>query len=176
MKEQAANIADQIKISGGGDQFQTQQTPNLAVEIKALFPDAEVFGVKLVNGRATRAVLDITNNEAEPISLLIVGGTLLTLSDLPGAPDPPQVVRNLTATKYSISIPAGEKESVNYAFTTELHPQDLRLNLAAVLQDSKGTVYTKATFNETVSIVEAPFSVFDPQMYVGHSPRRRSAR
>lgn len=90
----------------------------------------------------------------------------MTPSDLPGAPDPPQIVRNLTATKYSLSIPAGQKESINYAFTTELHPQNLRLNLAAVLRDSKGTVYTKPIFNETVSVVEAPVSFFDPQMYV----------
>nr|POF14213.1 isoform 2 of dual specificity protein phosphatase 1 [Quercus suber] len=161
----SGNIADHIKVSGGGDQFNVQQTPNLAVDITTLFPDAEVFGVKLVNGRATRAVLDVTNNEAQPISLLLVGGSLTTPSDQPGAPDPPQILRNLTSTKYSLSIPAGQKESINYAFTTDMHPQTLRLNLAAMLQDSKGTVYTKPLFNETVSIVEAPVSIFDPQMY-----------
>nr|POF14387.1 hypothetical protein CFP56_76494 [Quercus suber] len=160
------NIADQIKISGGGDQFNAQQTPNIAVEITTLFPDAEVFGVKLVNGKATRAILDVANKEAEPISLLLVGGSLMTPSDQPGAPDPPQILKNLTATKFSLSIPAGQKESINYAFTTDMHPQNLKLNLIAMLQDSKGTVYTKPIFNETVSIVEAPVSIFDPQMYV----------
>lgn len=83
---------------------------------------------------------------------------------MPGAPSPPAIVRNLTATRYDLSIPAGEKETLSYSFATEMHPQDLTLNIAAVIQDSVGTVYTAQAYNETVSVVEAPTSFFDPQM------------
>lgn len=141
-------------------------TPNLAVEISTSFPDSEIFGVKLVNGRATRAILDVSNHETAPINVLVVGGSLTTPIDVPGAPDPPVVLRNLTAAKYGVQIPAGEKETLTYSFATEMHPQDLRLSIAAVLQNEAGSVFTKMVYNETVSVVEAPMSIFDPQMYV----------
>lgn len=150
-----------------------QQSPILAVDISTSFPQSEIFGVKLVNGHPTRAVLDISNHEPAPVSLQIIGGSLTTPLDTPGAPDPPQVLRNLTAQRYGVLIPAGEKESVTYTFATEFHPQDLRLNLAAVLQDGEGNVFTKMVYNETVSVVEAPMSIFDPQMYV-HSAQTQT--
>ena len=65
-----------------------------------------------------------------------------------------------------MEIPAGQSESISYNFVTELQPQDLKLNLAAVVTDSEGTPYTLPAFNETVSIVEPDTSIFDPQMYV----------
>jgi len=82
-----------------------------------------------------------------------------------GAPDPPVNLRNLTTSRYGVSIPAGERESLTYAFATEMHPQELTLSIAAVLQGASGDVYTKQVYNETVSVVEAPMSFFDPQMY-----------
>ena len=142
------------------------QSPNLKVDISTSFPQSEIFGVKLVNGHPTKAVLDVSNNEPQPISVLLVYGFLTTPIDVPGAPDPPQVLRNLTAARYGVSIPAGEKETITYSFATEFHPQDLRLNLAAVLSNSENAMFTKILFNETVSVVEAPMSIFDPQMYV----------
>jgi hypothetical protein len=142
------------------------KTPTLAVDIRASFPQSEIFGVKLVNGHPTKAVLDVSNNEPAPVTVVYVGGSLLTTQDLPGAPNPPQVLRNLTAARYGVEIPAGEKESLTYNFATDMHPQDVRLNIAAVLQNSEGAVFTKMIFNETVTVVEAPFSIFDPQMYV----------
>ena len=95
---------------------------------------------------------------------MLVGGSLTTPIDTPGAPDPPVVIRNLTAQKYGVSIPAGEKETLTYSFATELHPQDLRLSLAAVFQNAESNAFTKVFYNETISIVEAPFSIFDPQV------------
>jgi hypothetical protein len=141
-----------------------QQTPNINVDIKTTFPQAEVFGVKLVNGHPTRAVLDVHNQETEAISVLIVGGSLTTPVDVPGAPEVPAILRNLTTQRYGVSIPAGEHETLTYSFATEMHPQDLRLNLAAVLQSAAGQIYTRQIYNETVSVVEAPVSWFDPQM------------
>lgn len=75
-------------------------------------------------------------------------------------------MRNLTTTRYNVEIPAGQKESISYSFTTELLPQDLKLNLAAVVTDAEGTAYTLQAFNETVSVVEPDTSFFDPQMSV----------
>ncbi|KAI7444701.1 hypothetical protein KC364_g13254, partial [Hortaea werneckii] len=145
------------------DPEDNSKTPNLAVDIRTSFPDAEVFGVKLVNGRPTRAILDVSNNEPEAVNLMVVGGSLTTPVDAPGAPDPPVVLRNLTTQRYGVQIPAGEKETLTYAFVNEMHPQDLRLSIAAVLQNQEGNVFTKMVYNETVSVVEAPMSFFDPQ-------------
>ncbi|KAF1933295.1 uncharacterized protein M421DRAFT_97481 [Didymella exigua CBS 183.55] len=135
------------------------QTPKLNVKISTSFPQSEVFGVKLINGHATEARLSISNNEPKPIGVSVVGGSLL--QEVNGQP---QVMRNLTAQKYSIEIPAGAEETVPYTFSTDLHPQDLRLQLVAVMRNSENAVFTVAAYNETVSIVERPTSLFDPQI------------
>jgi hypothetical protein len=123
-----------------------------------------VFGVKLVNGRATRASLDLTNNEEEPIELAFVGGALVSLALLPpGAHPSNAIVRNLTSTRYGISIPAGATQTVPYSFTTDMNPQDLRLEIVAVVEVDKA-IYQVRAFNDTISIVEPPTSLFDPQM------------
>jgi len=74
------------------------------------------------------------------------------------------VVRNLTHTRYDVEIPAGEKQTLPFSFTTDLHPQDLRLNIIAVVSSQAGAVYQVQAFNETVSVVEAATSFFDPQI------------
>lgn len=145
------------------------QTPNLNVKVSVSFPQAEIFGVKLVNGHATQARLSINNNEPTPIGVSVVGGSLL--EEVGGES---RIVRNLTAQRYSLEIPAGAEETVPYSFTTELHPQNLRLQLVAVLSDSKNSFFTVPVYNETVSIVEAPTSFFDPQMYVPTRTLRHS--
>lgn len=98
----------------------------------------------------------------------------MTPIGVPGAPDPPQILRNLTAQRFAIQIPAGEKETLTYSFATEMHPQDLTLALAAVLQDKDGLVFTNQFYNETVSVVEAPTSIFDPQMLAHSEPQSSS--
>jgi hypothetical protein len=141
------------------------QTPNLKVSASVKFPQSEIFGVKLINGHATQAVLDITNQEPEPVGVAIIGGSLLQ-----DAGDESVVLRNLTAARYQIEIPAGESETITYSFSTEMHPQDVRLQLVAVMKDAKDAFYTISVYNETVSVVEAPTSIFDPQMYVHNHP------
>ena len=131
------------------------------MKISTSFPSSEIFGVKLVNGHATQALLSIANEEPEPVTVQFIGGSLWTTAY---AGQPPQIVRNLTTTRYSVDIPAGEKDSISYSFTTDLQPQDLRLNLATVITDKEGTTFTLQAFNETVSIVEPDTSIFDPQM------------
>lgn len=135
------------------------ESPKLAVSAQASFPASEIFGVKLVNGLPTQALITFTNDEPAPVTVNFVGGTLSTLDE-----DESQVVRNLTATAYGVEIPAGEKESLSYSFSTEMHPQDLRLSLASILSDSEGKYFTVYAHNGTVSVVEPETSIFDPQM------------
>lgn len=130
------------------------------MKISTSFPSSEIFGIKLVNGHATQALLSITNDEPEAVNVNFIGGNLWSNVFAGG----PQIIRNLTTTRYNVEIPAGQTDSISYNFATDLHPQDLRLNLAAVISDSEGTPYTLQAFNETVSVVEADTSIFDPQM------------
>jgi len=121
--------------------------------------------VKLINNRATKALLSFSNDEAEPVTISIVGGALSSNAPLAAnVPASSLIVRNLTATRYDVEIPAGEKQTLPYSFSTELQPQDLRLNLIAVVTSSKGEVYQIQAYNETVSVVDAALSVFDPQV------------
>lgn len=145
------------------------QTPNLAVSASVSFPDAEIFGVKIVNGRTTKALIDITNDETAPVDVAIVGGALSSNAPLPaGAHSSALIVRNLTATRYDLKVPAGEKVSLTYTFTTDLQPQDLRLNLVAVVSSQAGVIYQIQAYNGTVSVVEAAISFFDPQVYAAY--------
>ncbi|KAL1628080.1 Increased recombination centers protein 22 [Neofusicoccum ribis] len=129
----------------------------LAVSVSASFPNSEIFGVKVVNGHPTNAILDFKNEEEEPVTIQLIGGSLLS-------PTTGQPVRNLTVSKYNVHIGAASSASLTYSFQTEMHPQDLKLNLVAVVRDSKDAFYTLQAYNETVSIVEAPTSIFDPQI------------
>jgi hypothetical protein len=108
--------------------------------------------------------LDITNNEAEPITVALVGGALSHLKPIPDAHPSASIIHNLTSHKSGVVVPAGGQESVPYTFTTDLQPADLRLSLVAVVTDEKGTVYQVQAFNEQVSVVEPPTSFFDPQV------------
>jgi Translocon-associated protein (TRAP), alpha subunit len=114
-----------------------------------------------VNGKPTQALVSFANEETQPVTVNFIGGSLWT-PDFD--PQGSRIVRNLTISRYNVEIPAGEKQSLVYNFATELHPQELRLNLATVLSDSNGAYYTIPAFNETVSIVEQDTSIFDPQM------------
>lgn len=105
------------------------------------------------------------------MQVAVIGGALSSLQPLAAGAHPSAgIVRNLTATRYDIEIPAGEKASLNYAFTNDLHPQELRLNLIAVVASKAGAVYQVQAFNETVSVVEPATSFFDPQVYVPFFP------
>ncbi|KAF2681629.1 hypothetical protein K458DRAFT_391586 [Lentithecium fluviatile CBS 122367] len=141
------------------EEVEEPQTPNIKVSVKTSFPQSEIFGVKLINGHATEARLSFNNEEPTPITVSLVGGTLLQ-----DAGADTRILRNLTGQRYGLEIPGGEEQTVTYTFTTEMHPQDLRLQLVAVLQDSKQAFFTVSAFNETVSVVEAPTSIFDPQI------------
>lgn len=135
------------------------EVPKVAVSAQASFPDAEIFGVKLINGHPTRALISVTNEESSPVTLNFIGGTLSTPDD--GAL---LLVRNLTTTRYGIEIPAGQKEELSYSFVNEMHPQDLRLSLSSIVSDAEGRFFTVSAYNGTVSVVEPETSIFDPHM------------
>ncbi|KAI0408254.1 hypothetical protein F4802DRAFT_459171 [Xylaria palmicola] len=137
----------------------------LNAEIVATFPEADIFGVKLVNGRPTKAVVDITNNEDQPIQVAFLGGQLLTPNELsPDTPAYAAVLRNLSTVQYQATIPAGEKQSLPYSFVLDMQPQDVRLNLIGVIMGASNQIFTVGVFDEVVSIVEAPTSFLDPQI------------
>ncbi|KAH8679587.1 hypothetical protein BGZ60DRAFT_234091 [Tricladium varicosporioides] len=139
--------------------------PNLALSVSASFPASEVFGVKLINGHATQALLDFTNSEKEPVTVAVVGGALSSLQPLkPGTHPSAAIVRNITSVRYDVEIPAGEKQTLPFTFTNDLNPGELRLNLIAVVTSKAGAVYQVQAYNETVSVVEAATSIFDPQI------------
>lgn len=157
----ALNAVAQIEVEEVEEAEEPATSPSLAVKVSTSFPSSEIFGIKLVNGHPTQALLSITNDEPDPVSVVFIGGSLWASES--GAKGP-QIIRNLTTTRYNVEIPAGIKESISYSFTTELLPQDLKLNLAAVITDIEGTAYTLQAFNETVSVVEPDTSIFDPQI------------
>ncbi|KAJ5457989.1 Translocon-associated protein (TRAP)alpha subunit [Penicillium sp. IBT 31633x] len=134
------------------------EVPAPAVSVQASFPASEIFGIKLVNGHPTQALIAVSNDEPNPITVNFVGGSLRNIDDQT------KVVRNLTATRYAIEVPAGQKETISYSFATEMHPQDLQMTLSAIISDSEGRLFPIVAHNGTVSIVEADTSIFDPQI------------
>ncbi|KAI1175461.1 hypothetical protein F4777DRAFT_578957 [Nemania sp. FL0916] len=137
----------------------------LNAEIVATFPEADIFGVKLVNGRPTKAVVDITNNEDGPIQVAFLGGQLMTIGELgPDTPAYAAVLRNLSTVQYQATIPPGEKQSLPYSFVLDMQPQDVRLHLIGVIMGSGNQIFSVGVYDDVVSIVEAPTSLLDPQI------------
>ncbi|KAI1503555.1 hypothetical protein F5X99DRAFT_98092 [Biscogniauxia marginata] len=140
-------------------------TVDLQADIVATFPDADIFGVKLVNGRPTKAVIDVTNNEDEPIHVAFLGGQILSTADLGPDADPSKaILRNLSTVRYETSVPAGEKQSLPFSFVLDMQPQDVRLHLIAVIMNSANQIFQVGVTDQVASIVEAPISIFDPQI------------
>lgn len=106
-------------------------------------------------------MIEFDNREPESVYVAFVGGSLWTPEF---DPQGPRILRNLTSVQYGLEVPAGEKSSLQFNFVTEMHPQELRLNLAAIVADVQNRFYTIPAFNGTVSVVEPDTSIFDPQM------------
>lgn len=137
----------------------------LKADVKVTFPDADILGLRLINGKPTRAVVDITNKEDGPISVAFVAGALSNPEVLPeGTPAYQSIVRNLTAVQYNAAIEVGETKSLSYAFAQDLHPQDVRLQILAVVTNDKGGLFQVPAYDAIAAVVEPPTSFFDPQM------------
>ncbi|KAK0392221.1 hypothetical protein NLU13_1718 [Sarocladium strictum] len=138
---------------------------HLDADLSATFPDSDIFGVKLVNGHPTKALITLANRESAPITLAILAGALYSTKELPAdAPTYQGILRNLTAAQYNLEVPAGETKEIPYAFALDMQPQDVLLNLMAVVTNSKGNIFSLPVFNGTAAIVEPPTSFFDPQI------------
>ena len=137
----------------------------LRVSASVYFPDSEL-GVKLVNGRAMNARITIVNEEEAAVRVRLVGGSLwpLDIIDISGD-NSNRAVRNLTVLPMDTPVAGkGGNVTLPYPFGVDMMPTDLRLLLAAIVADEKGQQYQIEAFNGTVSVVDAPISMFDPQM------------
>ncbi|KAG6000204.1 hypothetical protein E4U54_001510, partial [Claviceps lovelessii] len=143
--------------------------PSSPLELKAIakttFPDAEILGVRLVNGRPTTAVVEITNNEEESIRVNFLAGFVANPKGLPeDTPYYQSILHNLTAVQYNHDVEAGETKSFTYAFALDMQPQDVKLQLAAVVSVGKSVVHQLVVHDGVATIVEPPTSLLDPQI------------
>lgn len=118
-----------------------------------------------MNGRPSKAVLEIANHEQSPIQLNFLGGSLAKPDEAASStPAGDAIVRNLTAMRYDLAVEPGEKKAVPYSFVLDMQPQDVRIQLVAVVSNAKGDIFQVNAHESVASIVEAPTSIFDPQM------------
>ncbi|RMZ77402.1 hypothetical protein DV738_g4420, partial [Chaetothyriales sp. CBS 135597] len=156
----ATVLGQQDQGSDGNDEIESDGRAGLNVLVSTSFPDAEIFGIKLVNGQPTKSLITVSNEESDPITVQLAAGSLWTPDfDTSGS----RIVRNLTHKRYGVEVAPGEKASLPYDFLTNLHPQELRLSIAAVISHDT-TLYTVPAFNSTVVVVEPDTSIFDPQI------------
>ncbi|KAF8445277.1 hypothetical protein BGX38DRAFT_1064862, partial [Terfezia claveryi] len=136
---------------------------NMNITIGVTFPDgapaaaSQNAPVVIVNGIPKKVNVAVVNNEGETIGIQFLGGSLWDLETNAN-------VRNLTKQVLAIELPKGQKANLPYTILVDMHPKNLRLNLQMILRSSEQKLVTATAYNSTVSIVEQPMSLLDPQL------------
>ena len=143
--------------------------PELKIDVDTKFPEADIFGLKLINGRPTKAIVEVTNNEDTPVRVSVLGGALVKPQALPeGVAPSANIVVNLTTVSYESSKDAllqpGESRGYPYNFVLDLQPRELRLDLMAIITNSAGQIFQITAHSGTATVVDPPINIFDPQM------------
>jgi len=160
-----ASVFAQAAASPLDDNAASPPEVELKADIITTFPETDIFGVKLVNGRPTKAVVDITNNEKTPIIVAFMGGQLFHTKELKAdAPANDAILRNLSTVRYDATIAPGEKQSLPFSFVLDMHPQETRLQIVGVITNQDNRIFQVEAYNGLVDIVDAPASIFDPQI------------
>ncbi|KAI8060674.1 uncharacterized protein B0P05DRAFT_557798 [Gilbertella persicaria] len=127
------------------------------VEVTAQFPD-NPFGL-IVNGQRNKVILDIVNKEKSPYTVFAVTGQVSKADDFS------QVVRNLTATRYGLSLGAGASVQIPYNFYSEYVPGEHGLTVFVDLL-SEESVTRIVGYNGTITVTDPEGSWFDLQLLV----------
>ncbi|CAK7230507.1 Increased recombination centers protein 22 [Sporothrix curviconia] len=143
--------------------------PEVKIDIDTKFPEADIFGLKLINGRPTKAIVEITNHEDGPVRVSILGGALVNPQPLPeGVAPSANVVVNLTTVSFESSKDAllqpGETRGYPYNFVLDLQPRELRLDVMAIVTNSAGQLFQVIAHSDAATIVDPPINIFDPQI------------
>ncbi|EPS44733.1 hypothetical protein H072_1264 [Dactylellina haptotyla CBS 200.50] len=132
---------------------------DVKAKVDVTFPDNESpLGITITNGRVARINFEVKNFEAEPIIIQAIGGQLRKL-------DRSDVLRNLTTAKVGTEVPADGVVNVPYSFVSNMHAQDVILELGLLLTSKKSERIIQYTaYNGTISVAEPPTSLLDPQI------------
>lgn len=137
---------------------------NMNITVDVTFPDdtsaetsPEGSPIFIINGIPKKVNVAIVNYEEDTIGIQFLGGSLWD-------PATNVNVRNLTQQVLGVELPKGEKVDLPYNILVDMHPKDLRLNLQMVMRTPEQRLVTATAYNGTVSIVEQPMSLLDPQL------------
>ncbi|KAH0585072.1 hypothetical protein H2248_008334 [Termitomyces sp. 'cryptogamus'] len=123
-----------------------------AVVASAVFPEANPFG-HVVNGEKNSLLLNIENKSGRNVTLINISGSV-------SHPETHRLVKNLTTTKFGVTLPEDVKLELPYAFYSEFKPGDLRLSVW-LEHSTDGETYRVSVYDSVVTIVEPEISILD---------------
>ncbi|KAJ8652148.1 hypothetical protein O0I10_012206 [Lichtheimia ornata] len=138
-------------------QDEQQENPIITadLDITAQFPD-NPFGL-IVNGQRNKVLLSVTNKEDVDYSVLAVSAKV----SHPDNPD--KILRNLTALRYDLNIPAEGTVEIPYAFYSEFAPGELALTVFVDVLGGEKIVRVTG-YDGLITITDPETSWLDPQL------------